>query len=129
MPNSVDIYPTLVELAGLPAPQVPQPVDGLSMVPVLRDPEMRIRDHGYHCFPRGGRLGRAIRTDRYRLVEWQKIGDTTETPQYELYDYQSGPFEVKNIAAEQPEVRAALQAILAQHPEPMPSRPQSPRRE
>lgn len=127
--ETVDIYPTLVELAGLPTPQLSQPFDGLSMVPVLQDPEARIRDHAYHCFPRGGRLGRAIRTDRYRLVEWQKIGDTTETPQYELYDYQNGPMEVKNIAEEQPEVRKTLQAILAKHPAPTPSRPQSPRRE
>lgn len=127
--ETVDIYPTLVELAGLPAPQVSQPLDGLSLVPVLKNPETHIRDHAYHCFPRGGRLGRAIRTDRYRLVEWQKIGDSTEDVQYELYDYQSGPMEVKNIAEEQPEVRKELQAILAQHPAPMPSRPQSARRE
>jgi len=127
--ETVDIYPTLVELAGLPRPQVPQPLDGLSMVPVLKDPETRIRDHAYHSFPRGGRLGRAIRTDRYRLVEWKKIADTTETVEYELYDYQYGPVEVKNIAGEQPEVRKTLQAILAQHPAPVPSRPQSPRRE
>lgn len=125
--ETVDIYPTLVELAGLPRAQVPQPLDGLSMVPVLKDPENRIRDHAYHSFPRGGRLGRAIRTDRYRLVEWKKIGDTKETVEYELYDYQYGPVEVKNIAEEQPEVRAMLQAILAQHPAPVPSRPQSPR--
>jgi len=127
--ETVDIYPTLVELAGLPAPEVPQPFDGLSMVPVLRDPETHIRDHAYHCFPRGGYLGRAIRTDRYRLVEWKKIGDTSESVQYELYDYRNGPAEAKNIAAEQPEVRSALQAILARHPAPMPPRPQSPRRE
>jgi len=127
--ETVDIYPTLVELAGLPAPQVPQPFDGLSLVPVLKDPEARIRDHAYHCFPRGGYLGRAVRTDRYRLVEWEKIGDTTETVLYELYDYQNGPIEVRNIAEEQPEVVKTLQAILAQHPAPMPSRPQSPRRE
>jgi len=125
--ETVDIYPTLVELAGLPVPQVPQPFDGLSMAPVLKDPEARIRDHAYHCFPRGGRLGRAIRTDRYRLVEWQKIGNATETPQYELYDYQDGPMEVRNIANERPEVRKTLQVILARHPVPMPARPQSPR--
>ncbi|WP_379024397.1 sulfatase [Parapedobacter deserti] len=127
--ETVDIYPTLVELAGLPIPDVQQPFDGLSLVPVLSNPETRIRDHAYHCFPRGGHLGRAIRTDRYRLVEWKKIGDTAETATYELYDYENGLMEVKNIAEEQPEVRKALQDILAQHPAPMPSRPQSPRRE
>src|SRR3546814_9218399 len=39
--ETVDIYPTLAELAGLSAPQVPQPFDGLSMVPVLKNPEAR----------------------------------------------------------------------------------------
>src|SRR5690606_35867526 len=54
--ETVDIYPTLVELAGLPVPQVSQPFDGLSMVPVIKDPKIRVRDHAYHSFPRGGRL-------------------------------------------------------------------------
>ncbi len=123
--ETVDIYPTLVELAGLPAPEVQQPFDGISMVPVMNDPEARIRDHAYHCFPRGGRLGRAIRTDRYRLVEWRQIGDATEPVEYELYDYQNGFMEVKNIADEQPAVRDSLQAILAQHPRATPLRPAS----
>ncbi len=35
--ESVDVFPTLTELAGLPAPDVPQSIDGISLVPVLRD--------------------------------------------------------------------------------------------
>ncbi len=127
--ETVDIYPTLVELAGLPAPPVPQPFDGLSMVPILKNPETRIRDHAYHSFPRGGHLGRAIRTDRYRLVEWTKMDDQSATPVYELYDYQNGQMETRNIADEQPEIRATLQSILARHPAATAPRPQSPRRE
>src|SRR3546814_385749 len=121
--ETVDIYPTLAELAGLSAPQVPQPFDGLSMVPVLKNPEARIRNHAYHCFPRGGRLGRAIRTDRYRLVEWQEVGNASSPAEYELYDYQNGLMEVKNIADEQPALRDSLLAILAQHPDAAPPRP------
>ena len=64
--ETVDIYPTLTELAGLPKPVVPQPIDGLSLVPVLKDPSVRIRDCATHAFPRGeGRIGRAIRTERF----------------------------------------------------------------
>jgi iduronate 2-sulfatase len=50
--ESVDIFPTLAELAHLPKPVVPQPLDGISLVPVLRDPATRVRDHAYHAYPR-----------------------------------------------------------------------------
>ncbi len=108
--ESVDIFPTLAELAGLPAPAGPQPVDGISLVPVLRDPGARVRDHAYHTYPKR-KLGRAIRTERYRLVDWE---DTSE-----LYDYETDPHESRNIAKDKPEIVAELEAILARHPEPV----------
>lgn len=116
--ESVDLFPTLAELAGIAPPAGPQPVDGRSLVPVLRDATSRVRDHAYHVFP-NAKLGRAIRTDRYRLVEWRKVGQSPESAEVELYDYQSDPFERRNIAAEQPELVRQLQAILATHPEPV----------
>lgn len=124
--ETVDIYPTLVELAGLKQPIVPQPFDGMSMATLLKKPKLEIRDHAYHSFPRGGRLGRAIRTERYRMVEWKKIGAPKNTAIYELYDYKNGNVEIKNIADEQPQVLEELKAILARHPEAAPSRPPSP---
>lgn len=124
--ETVDIYPTLVELAGLERPHVSQPLDGMSMTMVLKNPRLEIRDHAYHSFPRGGRLGRAIRTERYRMVEWKKIGSPENTATYELYDYKNGIVETKNIADEQPDVLEMLKAILARHPEAAPNRPLSP---
>ena len=118
--ETVDIYPTLAELAGLPPPAGPQPIDGLSLVPVLRDPARTIRDHAYHCYPRGERMGRAIRTERYRLVEWKVPGAPAATAELELYDYEVDPGESRNLASEQPEVVARLRAILARHPEARP---------
>lgn len=123
--ETVDIYPTLVELAGFEQPIVEQPFDGISLVPVLREPQARVRDHAYHSFPRGGRLGRAIRTDRYRLVEWKPTDGKTDPAEVELYDYQNGLIERRNIAAENPAIVAELQAILASHPAAMPNRPPS----
>lgn len=114
--ETVDIYPTLADLAGLPKPAGPQKLDGLSLVPVLKDPAARVRDHAYHCFPRA-RMGRAIRTDRYRLVEWKKPGAPAESAAIELYDYQNGPVEKRNLAAEKPEIVAELRSILNRHPE------------
>jgi iduronate 2-sulfatase len=115
--ETVDIFPTLAELAGLPAPTGPQPIDGLSLVPVLRDPSKTVRDHAYHSYPRGERIGRAIRTARYRLVEWKKPGAAADTADLELYDYQTDPGETKNHASLQPVTVARMRAILGRHPE------------
>jgi iduronate 2-sulfatase len=114
--ESVDLFPTLTELAGLPSPAGPQPIDGLSLVPVLRDPAARIRDHAFHAYPKD-KLGRAIRTERYRMVEWKPIGGSEEQAEYELYDYQSNPLETRNLAAELPEVLTRHKAILNTYPE------------
>lgn len=116
--ESCDIYPTLAVLAQLPAP--PQG-DGRSFASVLRDPSTSVRDHAIHVYPRGGGLiGRAIRTQRHRLVEWKKPGDAPENAILELYDYEADPAESKNLAAEQPDVVAGLRKLLAQHPEAKP---------
>lgn len=116
--ESCDIYPTLAELAQLPAP--PQG-DGRSFAEVLQKPETSVRDHAIHVYPRGGGLiGRAIRTQRHRLVEWKKPGEAPETAVLELYDYEADPAETKNLAAEQPEVVKILRHFLTAHPEAKP---------
>lgn len=115
--SSVDLFPTLAELAGLPAPIGPQRIDGISLVPVLKNPAVRVRDHAYHAFPKA-KLGRAIRTGRYRLVEWR--GNDNKAPEYELYDFQTDPHESQNKAGSEPAVVARLNAILAKYPDPIP---------
>ncbi len=114
--ESVDLFPTLAELAGLPAPPGPQPINGVSLVPVLRDPSARVRDHAFHAYPKS-KLGRAIRTERYRLVEWKKEG-AADSVEIELYDYETDPYETRNVAAQQPETVAGLRAILSKYPQP-----------
>lgn len=114
--ESVDMFPTLAELAGLPAPDVPQRLDGLSLVPVLRSADSRVRDHAYHVYPKA-KLGRAIRTDRYRLVEWQRQG-SSEPAEYELYDYSQGTVEIENLASKMPAKVDELRRILETYPRP-----------
>jgi iduronate 2-sulfatase len=114
--ESVDLFPTIAELAGLPAPTGPQPIDGLSMVPVLKDGNARVRDHAFHAYP-NRKLGRAIRTERYRFVEWKKPNEADDTAVFELYDYATDPHETQNHAATHPEVVAKLNAILATYPQ------------
>lgn len=115
--ETVDIYPTLAALTGLPAPQG---LDGRSFVALFDDPAAAHRDHVTHVYPRRELLGRAVRDERYRLVEWNKIGAAPETATFELYDYQTDPLERKNLAQDQHEVLARLKALLAKQPAALP---------
>ena len=116
--ETVDLYPTLAELAALPTPSGPQPIDGVSLVPVLKNPNARVRNHAYHAYPRGGKLGRAIRTQRYRLVEWKNHSDPDAGVDYELYDYNADQWETQNQYANRPKVAKRLKAILSKYPDP-----------
>lgn len=118
--STVDLYPTLAELAGLPAPGGPQPIDGISMVPVLKDPNKRIRDHITHCYPRlnGKYFGWAVRNEQYRMVQWGNPKKPA-TWVYELYDYKIDPVEKRNIADEHPEIITELRKKFEAYPDPV----------
>lgn len=97
----VDIYPTLAELCRLPAPEG---VEGYSFAPLLDDPKKPWKAAAFSQYPRGGKdtgplMGYAVRTDRYRYVEWRKR-DGAEVVARELYDHQTDPDEDKNVAAD-----------------------------
>ncbi len=120
--ESVDVFPTLSELIRI---DIPNGLDGKSLVATLHDGSAPVRDHAIQVYPRtvagkGQVLGRSIRTDRHRLVEWKKFGATADTADIELYDYEKDPQETKNLAADQPEIVGQLRAILDKHPEPKP---------
>jgi iduronate 2-sulfatase len=125
MVETVDLYPTLCELAGLPALKGPQHLDGQSLLPVLRDPMGSGKEAVFHVFPRNRRkdgaiLGRAVRTERYRLVEWKKPGAALETADFELYDYEKDPAETSNLASTEPDLVKQLDALIAAQPEAKP---------
>jgi iduronate 2-sulfatase len=115
--ETVDVYPTLCELAGLPARDG---LDGLSAAATLKSPDVQTRESVIHVYPRGERLGRAIRTNRFRMVEWKVPGADASEAEYELYDYEEDPLETVNIAGSNPEVLAKLKAILVTQPEAVP---------
>ncbi len=120
--ESADLYPTLCELIQVAAPNG---LDGKSFAATLRNESMPTRDHAIQVYPRsapdkGQVLGRAIRTERYRMVEWKKFGAPADSAEIELYDYETDPLESRNLAASQSEVVSQLRAILARHPEPKP---------
>ena len=128
--ETVDVYPTLCELACVALPDA-QKLDGQSLVPVLSDPQATTKEAIFHVYPRNPRgkgplVGRAVRTERYRLVQWKKPGERDATAELELYDYETDSAETRNLASAKPEVVAALTAILARQPEARPQiRPQA----
>jgi len=123
--ETVDIYPTLCELAGLPAPNNPYPLEGKSLVPVLKRPSSENKEAIFHVYPRnpkdkGAILGRAVRTERYRLVEWKTPGAAPESAEFELYDYKTDPDETKNLASTEPKLVKELHALVTSQPEAKP---------
>ena len=100
--ESLDLYPTLAELCGLPAPKT---VDGMSLVPLLKRPGRPSKKSPRAAFGywrRKGRWGKTVRTDRYRLTRWTNAAG--EQVQIELYDHRQDPHETENVAAERPVV-------------------------
>jgi iduronate 2-sulfatase len=94
MVETLDIFPTLVELAGLP------PVDfvhGSSLRPILEAPT-EARGHPAISY---AKAARTIRTDTHRLIS-HKDGHL------ELYDHRSTEGETKNLADIQSELAQEL---------------------
>ena len=97
----IDIYPTLLELTGL---KEPQKLEGTSMVRLLSQPDRAWKTAAFSQFGRPfprkmpfKAMGYAVRTDRYRYVEWLDT-DSWQVLARELYDYQADPDETRNIA-------------------------------
>lgn len=114
----IDLFPTLVELAGLPQPEN---LDGLSLVPTLQRGKEDLRDFAVSQFPRGSAMGYALRTGRFRFVAWYKTeGEAAdgkgEVMATELFDYKNDPLETRNLAGEPQyaQISAELQARLSE---------------
>jgi arylsulfatase A-like enzyme len=84
----VDIFPTLAELCGVTPPANLQ---GLSLVPMLKDPTVPGKEYAYTVVKRRDQLGLAIRFDHWRYTEW------SSPAQAELYDLDSDPKEFTNL--------------------------------
>ena len=91
----VDMYPTLCELCGL---DIPDHCEGTSFAPLLDQPDRPWKQAAFSQYPRQGNvMGYAMRTDRYRYIEWQDR-TTGECQARELYDHASDAQENTNLA-------------------------------
>lgn len=98
--ETVDIFPTLTDLCGLP---MPAGLDGKSLRPQLTNPAAPSVKPARSWWNKGLRT---VRDDRWRLVQG------ANGRQVELYDYAMDPEETRNHAAAQPDQVARLAALL-----------------
>jgi iduronate 2-sulfatase len=105
--EAVDMYPTLVELCGLPSP--PQHLDGVSFVPLFRDPQRAWKTAAFMVSAPYG-ANHAIKTRQYDFI-LDKSGAV------ELYDLTRDPLETRNLASSSPELVAALRRIYDAGPD------------
>jgi iduronate 2-sulfatase len=106
----VDLYPTLADLCGLP---VPDDLPGRSVRPLLDDPDRPWKGAALTQVRRGGKgdgfKGYALRTERYRYIEWDGGRKGTQ-----LYDHETDPRELRNLAEDpgHAETVARLKSLL-----------------
>ncbi len=107
--TSMDFYPTLLAIAGLPL-MPKQHLDGVSIVKLLTTGQPLTRDtlywhyphyHGAGCVPVG-----ALREGNLKLVHW--FGQN----RYELYDLANDPSELKDLSASRPQDVSRLKIKL-----------------
>ena len=97
------VYPTLLELCGLPAVEC----DGVSAVPLLRDPRSEWKRPALMTYGRGNH---AVRSERWRYIRY---ADGSE----ELYDHDVDPHEWSNLAH-----RIEYERVKASHRRWLPSK-------
>lgn len=122
----LDLFPTLVELCGLPRPDG---LEGTSLVPVLNEVTKSVKPAAFTQHPRPAyfdrepsgeptAMGVSVRTTRVRYTEWRDW-KTKSVIARELYDAQRDPTELRN-AVEDPALsiaqREAEQLLRHQFP-------------
>jgi len=109
---NVDIAPTVLELCGLPAPRWMQ---GRSVVPLVGGGDAAWRDaffYEYFEYPASHcvRKNRGVRTARWKLIQYWE-----QPEEWELYDLETDPDEVRNLAGDPAHAarRRELEALMA----------------
>jgi len=100
--ETVDLYPTLMELCGL---KNPYELDGESLLSLIQNKNFTKNQKAFSFWEEGV----SMRTDRYRLTQFYR----NESPKIELYDHRNDPEENINIAAKKMKLVDSLLPFIA----------------
>ena len=100
--ETLDIYPTLVELCEPKFQKTQHPLDGVSLASIVDGSSDKVRDVAV-SFWRNNQV--SIRDDQHRLIVQMQKGKPNKV---ELYDIRETPDPVENLASEKPDVVAKL---------------------
>ncbi len=103
--ESIDLYPTLLELCGPRFRETHHPLDGVSLVPVLRGERAGVREHALSYW----RDAVSARSATHRLVATVERGEITRS---ELYDLRGDLDSTEDISAGAPEIVRALSGAI-----------------
>lgn len=107
--TTVDLYPTLLELAQVSAP-TGQTLDGVSLVPLLRGESTFSRTRmfwHFPCYVGASTPSSAMRDGDFKLIEFFEGGG-----RYELYNLRTDPNETKDLADAMPDKAESLRRQL-----------------
>jgi iduronate 2-sulfatase len=93
----VDLYPTLLDLTGIP---IPDYLEGTSFKPVIEKPDIAWKKAAFSQYPRNNARieGYSIRTRDFRYTEWRDEVNNGEILYMELYDNREHLLESTNLA-------------------------------
>ncbi len=110
--QSLDVYPTLQELCGLPRP--PQELEGASLAPLLQDPGAAWKRPAFSVWSEDGTSlhGVAVRTEKWRYAEFGPNGVNGAM----LFDPKADPLEMTNLANDRQHAATCAElAALTRH--------------
>ena len=104
--HAIDLVPTMLAAAGADA-HGDVPLTGINLLPHLDG--SAIPERQGPTFTRWDN-GRSVRTDEWKLVSWSDDGPSAEQGQWRLYDMRVDKTEIRDVAAQNPDIVRELEA-------------------
>jgi len=106
-----DILPTMADLAGA---EVPEGIDGISLLPTLKGEPESQKAHEYLYWEWPARVGwQAVREGKWK-AHWIRTNKGLDQATFELYDLESDIAEENNVASKYPEVASRMKKHMAE---------------